>query len=283
MIGGDYLMRFFLVDQNIDVIYKLTKIIEDKELGEVIGEETDGKVALTRIKATVPDIVILNLEIPNIDGLTIVEQIKGEYPDIYFIMISKETSKEVVELAYRYGVEYYIYKPINSAEIAIIVGKVVERIRIGRKISKIQEIFNNEIENEVSNSMGFCEQCIKNVLIKIGIIGEKGSKDIIKVCKYLIKNKVNLNDITLGELCSHFTDNPKSMEQRMRRSIAIGMSNIANLGLEDYMNEAFTEYSNTLFNFEQVRLEMEYIRGRVDRGGSINVKKFLLGLISYCE
>ncbi len=70
----------------------------------------------------------------------------------------------------------------------------------------------------------------------------------------------------------------------MRRSIAIGMSNIANLGLEDYMNETFIEYSNSLFNFEQVRLEMEYIRGgKAKKGGSINVKKFIVGLISYCE
>lgn len=276
-------MRFFLVDEDVDVIYKLTKIIEDKEFGEIIGEEEDGEIAITRIKATVPDIVILNLEIPKSDGLTIIKQIKGEHPDVCFIMISKQISKDFVEKAYRYGAEYYIYNPINSCEIAIIIGKVAEKIRINRKISKIQEIFNNEMQNEVLNSTGFCEQCIKNLLIKIGIIGEKGSDDIIKICKYLIRNKVNLNDLTLEELCSKFTDNPKTMEQRMRRSIAAGMSNIANLGLEDYMNEAFTEYSNSLYSFEQVRFEMEYIRGKLEMGGSINVKKFLLGLISYCE
>ncbi len=47
----------------------------------------------------------------------------------------------------------------------------------------------------------------------------------------------------------------------MRRTIGMAMSNIANLGIEDYMNEIFVEFSNTLFNFEQVRREMEYIRG----------------------
>ncbi len=74
------------------------------------------------------------------------------------------------------------------------------------------------------------------------------------------------------------------MEQRMRRTIGMAMSNIANLGIEDYMNEIFVEFSNTLFNFEQVRREMEYIRGeRIKKGGSVNIKRFLAGLTSYCE
>ncbi|HHV39521.1 MAG TPA: response regulator [Tepidimicrobium sp.] len=276
-------MRFFLVDESPDVIHKLTRIIEDNELGIVVGEEKDGKVALSKIKAIVPDIVILNLDIPTIDGLTIVKQVKKEDFDTCFIMISGDVSKDMVERAYRHGVEYYVYKPLSSTEMRIIIEKVIERIQVSRKMLRIQEIFDSENNSEMISPIGFFEQCTKNVLMKIGIIGEKGSSDIIEVCKYLLKNRVDLNNTTLREICSYFTENPKSMEQRMRRSIAAGMANIANLGLEDYMNEVFVEYSNSLFNFEQVRLEMEYIRGKVDKGGSINVKKFLSGLMSYCE
>ena len=276
-------MRFFLIDKSIEMVHGLTKIIEDNELGMVVGEENDGEVALTRIKAILPDIVISGLKIPNTDGLTIIKQVKKEHPDIRFIVVSEDRSKDTIEEAYTYGAEYFVHRPLSNIEMSIIIDKVMERIRIGRKILKIQEIFEGKGNDGVLNSIGFFEQCIKNVLVKIGIIGEKGSKDIMEVCKYLLKNEVDLGDTTLRELCGYFTENPKSMEQRMRRSIATGMSNIANLGLEDYMNEVFVEYSNSLFNFEQVRLEMEHIRGRMERGGSINIKKFLSGLMAYCE
>ena len=276
-------MKFFILDNDMETIRILDRVIEDKELGEIVGKEEDGEIGLARIRTTTPDIAIISLLIPKVDGLTVVKQIKEEHPDIQFIVLSESYTKSTVELAYRNGVEYYIHKPIDPIGIEIIIKRVIDRIEANRKVSKIQELFYKKQKEETVTLKGFCEQCINSVLIKLGIISEKGSEDIIKICKYIIESGININNITLKELCDRFTDNPRSMEQRMRRSIAIGMSNIANLGLEDYMNETFIEYSNSLFNFEQVRFEMEYIRGKADKGGAINVKKFIAGLISYCE
>lgn len=69
----------------------------------------------------------------------------------------------------------------------------------------------------------------------------------------------------------------------MRRAINVAMTNIASLGIEDYMNETFVEYSNTLFNFEQIKREMDYIRGKSYEKGSINMKKFISGVCTLCE
>ncbi len=67
-------------------------------------------------------------------------------------MISQVSSKNMVEQAYRHGVEYYIYKPINAIEVEAIIKKVIERIEINRSISKIQQIFagksNSRLEME---------------------------------------------------------------------------------------------------------------------------------------
>lgn len=275
-------MRIFILDDDKSVIRILKKIIEDKELGQVVGTARDGEEGLGKIRATTPDIVLIDLLMPKVDGLTVIKELKREYPGIEFIMISQVSSKDMVEQAYKLGVEYYVYKPINAIEVEAIMKKVIERIEINRSISKIQQIFSDKPQKEWEN-LEYYEQCINGVLMKLGIMGEKGAEDIIKVSKYIIQSNVNLNQITIRELCSKFTDNPKAMEQRMRRTIGMAMSNIASLGIEDYMNEIFVEYFNSLFNFEQVRKEMEFIRGKSDKRGSINTKKFLVGLISYCE
>ena len=96
-------------------------------------------------------------------------------------------------------------------------------------------------------------------------------------------NHVHLDDTTLHELCSRFCDSPKSMEQRIRRAAAAGLVNLAHLGIEDYSNEIFTEYSNTLYNFEQVRKEMDFIRGRSDKHGNVKIKNFLNALTAYSQ
>ncbi len=86
-----------------------------------------------------------------------------------------------MELAYRYGVEYYIHKPIDPIGIEIIIRRVIDRIEVNRKVLRIQELFF--IVSKKKGTVGlerFCEQCINSVLIKLGIISEKGSEDIIK-------------------------------------------------------------------------------------------------------
>jgi two-component system response regulator YcbB len=69
------------------------------------------------------------------------------------------------------------------------------------------------------------------------------------------------------------------MEQRLRRAINRGLINLANVGIEDYMNENFMRFSSTLYDFENVKAEMDFIRGKRDSGGKISVRKFIDNLI----
>lgn len=116
---------------------------------------------------------------------------------------------------------------------------------------------------------------------KIGVAGEAGSQDIIDIAKYLIETNQTTSNFTIKELCSRFTDNPKTMEQRIRRTATVGLINLANIGIEDNINEIFVEYSNGLYNFEQVKIEMDYIRGKTKKRGRVNIKKFLDGIVYY--
>lgn len=277
-------MKIYILDDDVNVIRILKKIIDDRNLGIVVGTGTDGKEGYEEIKVIQPDLVIIDLLMPGKDGISIVKELKEKYPEMEFVMISQVSSKDMVGNAYKHGVEYYIYKPINALEVESIIKKVQERIEIDRTIAKIQSLFESRQNFDIEDKQNrFCEQCIKNALMKLGVIGEKGTTDIIDLCKYIIENNIDITEITIRDLCRKFSINPKSMEQRMRRTIAIAMSNIANLGIEDYMNEIFVEYSSSLFNFEQVKKEMDYIRGKTKIGGSINMKKFIMGLIAYCE
>ncbi|MGH4123567.1 MAG: response regulator [Clostridium sp.] len=233
-----------------------------------------------------PDIVLVDLFIPGVDGLSIVKKVKPTRPEMQFIMISQVSAKNMIEKAYKNGIEFYIQKPINAVEIETIIKKVSENLETNRTLNKIQKLFNKDTSIILDSNCLKSEdelQTIKNIMLRIGIIGEVGSKDLIHITVFLIKNNQYMDNYTLKELCIKFTDNPKSMEQRIRRTISTGMSNIASLGIEDYMNDVFVEYSTGLFNFEQVKKEMDYIRKKSSDRGKVTIKKFIDGLISYCE
>ncbi len=273
-------MNIYIVEDDFNIITILEKIITDRELGDVIGTAENGIKAMEEIKLLQPDIVLVDLLMPGKDGISLVRDAKVMNPDIQYIMISQVSSKDMIAKAYQSGVEYYISKPIDAIEVQAVINKVIEKIEINKKLNQIQSIFSDvddSKENDAKNDMSG----IHRVMQRIGIMGEAGTQDILNIAKYLIDKNQTMADFTVREICSIFADNPKTMEQRIRRTATIGMINLANLGIEDYMNEIFTEYSNGLYNFEQLKIEMDFIRGKSKRRGKVNIKKFIDGLVYY--
>lgn len=276
-------MNIYIVEDDMNIINILGQIIKDRNLGNVIGFAKDGISGEKEILELNPDIVLVDLLMPGKDGINLVREIKDLRPYMQFIMISQVSSKDMIGKAYQIGVEYYISKPINALEIDNIIKKVTEKIKMERAIGQIQKLvtIGNMESQVVGDDSKNVEEKINKIMQKIGIIGEIGSKDIVEVVSYLIRNNTTMNDFTIAELLSKFTDQTKSMEQRIRRTAAVGLANLANLGIEDYMNEIFVEYSNGLYSFEQVKLEMDYIRGKTTKRGTVNLKKFIDGVVFY--
>lgn len=277
-------MKIYLLYDDENDKNTLRRIIANNDLGLISGESNNPKENVENIIDTKPDLVIFDISKGDLSRLDIIKDVKEKKLSIHLIVIANPESKKMVEMAYRYGVDFFIYKPINDFEVSILLKRVREKLLLDNQLTKIQHLINNikQIDMDMRVSHNW-EKDINGILLKLGIIGENGSEDLVKIAKYIIENNINLNYMGIRELCSKFTDNPRVMEQKMRRAINMAMTNIASLGIEDYMNETFVEYSNTLFNFEQVKKEMDYLRGKSNEKGSINMKRFISGLCTICE
>lgn len=274
-------MNIFIVEDDSNIIRILEKIIIDRELGKLLGHANDGIAGLREIQNLKPDIVLVDLLMPGKDGISLVREVKAIYTDIQFIMISQVSSKDMIGKAYQSGIEYFISKPINAIEVESVICKVEEKLNINRKLNQIQSLFANDSNHQKEEKNINRIEKIKRIMRMIGIAGESGSQDILNITRYIIDTKQNIDNFTMRELCSNFTDQAKTMEQRIRRTAMVGMINLANLGIEDYMNETFVEYSNGLYNFEQIKIEMDYIRGKTKKRGKVNLKKFIDGMVFY--
>lgn len=274
-------MNIFIVEDDINIIRVLEKIIIDRELGKVLGHATDGMSCLKEIFNLKPDIVLVDFLMPGRDGISLVREVKAKYSDIQFIMISQVSSKNIIAKAYESGIEYFISKPINAIEVESVIRKVEDKLDISRKLNQIESLFIKNSNDEKQEKVSGRIEKVKRIMRMIGISGESGSQDILNIIGYLIDTKQSIDDFTIRELCSKFTDQTKTMEQRIRRTAMVGMINLANLGIEDYINETFIEYSNGLYNFEQVKIEMDHIRGKGKRRGKVNLKKFIDGMVFY--
>lgn len=115
------------------------------------------------------------------------------------------------------------------------------------------------------------------------MLGKKGTNDIIKICLYLMENNKNFAKCNLDDLENYLGDNQQIVKQRVRRAIKDGLTNVANLGIQNYADDTFHIYANVIFDFASVKAEMDYINGKSKIGGKISINKFLEGLILKCE
>lgn len=280
-------MKIYLIDDDPNILSILKIIIQTRNLGEICGLCSSPVDALEDLKYIKPDIVVVDLLMPGMDGITFVGQAKAQYPDIGYIMLSQVSNKDMISSAYESGVEFFIQKPINAIEVENVLSRVIQSITMKRALSSMQNIFAASMQDVMPKAPAQKKEPAhitkaKDILQRLGIIGEIGSKDIINVVDYMITHRDIASDMTLTELCARFSDTPKSVEQRIRRTANTAMVNLAHLGLEDYSNDTFMEFSNTLFNFEQIRTEMDHIRGRNLKGGNVKIRNFLNALVSYC-
>ena len=281
-------MKIYLIDDDSNILNILKLIIQAKNLGEVCGFCASPVDALDDLKYIKPDIVVVDLLMPGMDGISFVKKAAAEYKDIAYIMLSQVSNKDMISSAYEAGVEFFIQKPINAIEVESVLTKVTQSLAMKRTLSGMQSLFMTQMQDMMPKAVPSAPkesqhiQKVKDILQRLGIIGEIGCKDIINVVDYMITHREAATDMTLTELCAQFSDNPKSVEQRIRRTANTAQVNLAHLGLEDYSNDTFIEYSNTLFNFEQIRREMDYIRGRSQKGGNVKIRNFLNALVSYC-
>lgn len=282
-------MKFYFVDDDKNIRTILKILVTERNLGECCGSSGNGDDALEDVAALHPDIIIVDLLMPDMDGISFVEKARKISPESACIMLSQVASKDLIAKAYESGIEFFIQKPLNAVEVESVIRNVLKTLSMHRTIGKVQSLFETEFsengrqsDNPSPQSENF-QSRLTNVLQKLGIIGELGSKDIITLITWLHDRSETLDQQTLGRLLSQFSENPKSVEQRIRRAASAGLVNLAHLGLEDYSNDVFTEFSNTLYNFEQVRREMDYIRRKSDKHGNLKIRSFLNALLSYCE
>lgn len=290
--------NFYIIDDDKGIRKVLKNIIDQYNLGDVVGEAEDGIKAIEEMKVLKPQIVLVDLLLPGMDGIAIVSAVREAGIRTNFIMISQVVSKEMVSKAYTKGIEFYIHKPINVIEVVSVIHKIKEKMRMQEVIHSFERAIHSmnvlkEYTGEKEIQVVSDKDRIKKILSQLGILGEAGSNDIVEMILLLLAQDEGARGRFLTQKISELYEmlneryrdeygivmNIAAIEQRIRRAVNKGLENLANLGIEDYSNDTFVKYSNTLFDFKEVRKQMDYIRKKSNYGGKISVKKFIEGIL----
>jgi len=279
--------RFLIIDDDPGICQMLENIIEDHDLGEVIDTINDGLTGIDVIPKYKPDIVFVDLLLPDIDGIEIVKRIKEKYDDIDFIMISQVSDQDMISEAYGVGIGFYINKPINVIEVTSVTKGVIASQRNRKVLAEINQTLSKRNTQPVYKEEDYKEK-VKIIFAEVGILSEKGSHDLLEI---IDKVYMDRKDIQMSRLYKYLSQkyvksgekrssSYKAIEQRVRRTIQTAMINVAHLGLEDFSNYRFERYAATLFGFQEIRKVMDAIKKDETIKATINIKQFINGIIS---
>lgn len=284
--------NFLIIDDDVNIRKMLGNLIKKNDFGKVICELDSGEHAAQEIIFYNPDIVLIDLLLPVLDGIEITKIAKQQGYKGKFIMISQVEEESLVSKAYENGIVFFISKPINSIETINVIKGICHNIELEDSLALIKSaILNLNNDNGITKEI-FPEAKLATIFADIGIAGAVGSNDLIKVINKIIdiKKKNPYATYKLQEIYddiaqeeendTNINSNKKALEQRIRRTIQKALKTVAEIGCDDYSSSIFMEYSTLLFDFKQVRQEMRHINNDLEEPGKINTKKFIESIIT---
>lgn len=227
-----------IADDNEKILDLLGTIIaKDNEL-ELVGRASNGEELYDIIKEKEPDVVLLDIIMPKMDGLTLLEKINHDesvqkMPS--FIVISAVGQERITESAFGLGADYYILKPFDNN----LVLNQIKSVRASklRKTSEIRKI--KQYEDKESYQERNLESDVTNIIHEIGVPAHiKGYQYLRDAIIYSVNDMEMLNSITkilYPTIAKKHQTTPSRVERAIRHAIEVAWSR----GKMDTIDELF--------------------------------------------
>lgn len=225
-----------IADDNEKTVEVLKDILRKDEELQIVGVARDGEGICQIIQDKEPDIALLDIVMPKMDGLTVLEKI-GMNADIKkkpdFIMISSIGQDRIVEEAFSLGARYYIMKPFEKE----ILLKRIKILKTGQKMMEVgKDAFFDSMSDYAERNL---EADVTNMIHEIGIPAHiKGYRFIRDAIMMAVEDMNMLNSITkilYPTIAKNHQTNPSRVERAIRHAIEVAWSR----GRADVLDELF--------------------------------------------
>lgn len=221
-----------IVDDNRELVHIMKEFISNETDMEVIGTAYNGQECLNLLEKLEPDILLLDIIMPHIDGISVLETLheKGKHHKMKIIMLTAFGQEDIMRKAVNYGVSYYMLKPFD----------------LDRLVSKIRELSDSENEHvpvyeaKINNNHSQnIETTITNTMHDIGVPAHiKGYlylREAISMVYDDIELLGSITKILYPDIAKKYNTTSSRVERAIRHAIEVAW----NRGNIDSLTELF--------------------------------------------
>ena len=226
-------ISILIADDNPDFANTLTSYIEEDNEFEIIGIARDGKQAVEMILNTQPDVVLLDVIMPHLDGIGVLEKMNAAHMRKFplTIMLSAVGQDKITQRALELGAEYYIIKPFD---INLLLQRIKE-IKIYQPAQFKNSTINStnreikvpyiEISPERKKDEENLEALVTNVIHEVGVPAHiKGYQYLREAIMMVVNNIDIINQITkqlYPDIAIKYHTTPSRVERAIRHAIEV--------------------------------------------------------------
>lgn len=229
-------LKVLIADDNPRAAAIIENILMDDEEIEVVGKAEDGLETLGMIEETKPDLLLLDLIMPKLDGLGVLERLyknrgKDKQPEV--IVVSAIAQERITESAFQMGAAYYILKPYDKDMIL----SHVQQFKPGSKAKFIAQPAEHNRSKELARYN--LESDVTNIIHEIGVPAHiKGYQYLRDAIMMSVDDSEMLDSITkilYPSIAKQHNTTPSRVERAIRHAIEVAWSR----GKVDTIDELF--------------------------------------------
>jgi len=170
-------VSILIIDDEVELCQNLSEMLKEEEEGYKVFISNSGKEGLAKIKEEVPDLVLLDIKMPEMDGIETLEKIKAIDGNILVIMLTAYQTVETAIKAMKLGAYDYISKPFNYEELKIIIKRALQTRDLSQEVISLRHQLRDKFS--FKNIIGRSDKT-KEVLYKIEKVAPTNATVLIR-------------------------------------------------------------------------------------------------------
>ncbi len=128
--------KILIVDDEANARTALQELL--REEGYDVASAADPFKALGKIEETIPEVVLTDVRMPGMDGISFMEKVRANWPDVVFVVMTAFGSIDAAVEAVKRGAENYLQKPLDLAVLSAVVERAFEKARLLREMQSLR-------------------------------------------------------------------------------------------------------------------------------------------------
>jgi two-component system response regulator (stage 0 sporulation protein A) len=237
-------IKVLIADDNKEFCSILSEYLKNQDDFEVVGVAKDGIEALKLVESEKPDVLILDIIMPHLDGLGVLERLNGEHIESIpkVIILSAVGQDKITQRAISLGADYYVVKPF---ELDVFVNRIRQMFNGGIGMPEIKRPVQNKVDaiktsnNGTTNNSNNLEAEITNIIHEIGVPAHIKGYLYLREAIAMVVNDVELLSAVTKELYPSIAKKYNTTASRVERAIRHAIEVAWSRGQVETINKIF--------------------------------------------